>query len=262
MKKADYSSIAALYDQGRPLSEQNIDLWLGMIARYAKAREGARLLDLGCGTGRFTIPIAVKLHFNVTGADSSREMLDKAREKDTGKLVRWDLQDAQHLTYPGNSFDIVFMSHLLHHCDDPYQVIHQCWRVLKVPGVILLRYGAIEQIRDDVEHVFFPEALAIDEPRTFSIRKTEDCLEEAGFNGIISEEITQRTYDTGYAHLEAVMVKSTSVLTMISPESFEKGISKLKAYVEKNPDDPWLLDGGMTLTAGYKGDDRQVRFTL
>jgi ubiquinone/menaquinone biosynthesis C-methylase UbiE len=262
MKKADYSQISALYDKGRPLSEQNIDLWLGMIARYARARAGARLLDLGCGTGRFAIPLAEKIGYRVTGADSSHEMLVKAREKDPRGLVKWDIQDAQHLTYPDNSFDIVFMSHLLHHCDDPYQVIHQCWRVLKVPGVILLRYGAIEQIRDDVEHVFFPEALAIDEPRTFSIRKTEDCLKEAGFTGIISEEITQRTYDTGYAHLEAVMVKSTSVLTMISPKSFEKGINNLKTYVAKNPDDPWLLDGRMTLTAGYKGDDSQPRFTL
>jgi ubiquinone/menaquinone biosynthesis C-methylase UbiE len=262
MKKADYSKIASSYDKGRPLSEDIYNLWLNAISRLAKAPAGSKLLDIGCGTGRFTIPLATKLRFKVTGADSSEEMLAKAREKDTGKLIKWNLQDAQDLTYSDNSFDIVFMSHLLHHCDDPDKVIHECWRVLKVPGVILLRYGAIEQIRDDVEHVFFPEALAIDEPRTFSIRKTEECLKEAGFAGIISEEIIQRTYDTGYAHSEAIMVKSTSVLTMISPESFEKGINKLRAYVEKNPDDPWLLDGRMTLTAGYKGDDSKPPFTL
>jgi ubiquinone/menaquinone biosynthesis C-methylase UbiE len=262
MRKADYSQIASFYDKGRPLSEENIDLWLNAISRLAKAPEVARLLDLGCGTGRFAIPLAEKLGYRVTGADSSHEMLEKASEKDTGGLVQWDLQDAQNLTYPDNSFDVVFMSHLLHHCDDPYQVIHQCWRVLKVPGVMLIRYGAIEQIRDDVEHTFFPETLAIDEARTFSLARMESCLKEAGFDGLISEEIIQRTYETGYAHLEAIIVKNTSVITMIPPDAFERGVRKLKEYVAIHPGDPWLLYDRMTLTAGYKGDDSQPRFTL
>ena len=252
MKKADYSKIASFYDKGRPLSEQIIDLWLNAVSRLAKAPEGVKLLDIGCGTGRWSIPLAVKLGFRVTGADLSKEMLEKAREKDTNRLVTWDMQNAQSLTYPDNSYDVVFMSHLLHHCDDPDKVIHECWRVLKVPGVILVRYGALEQIRDDVEHTFFPEALEIDEARVFSFTRMESCLQEAGFEGIISEEIVQRVYETGYDLLNVDMLKSTSVLTMISPEAFEKGISKLKAYVEKNPNDPWLLHGKMTLTAGYK----------
>src|SRR5512136_730128 len=130
MKKADYSKIAPLYDKGRVLSEQNIELWLDAVARLSKAPEGARLLDIGCGTGRFAMPLAEKLHFKVTGADFSKEMLDKAREKDIGGLIIWDKQDAQNLTYPDNAFDIVFMSHLLHHCDNPEKVIRECFRVL------------------------------------------------------------------------------------------------------------------------------------
>jgi ubiquinone/menaquinone biosynthesis C-methylase UbiE len=252
VKKADYSKIASFYDEGRPLTEQIIDLWLNAVSRLAKAPEGAKLLDLGCGTGRFAIPLATKLRFAVTGADCSKEMLEKAKEKDSKRLVKWDLENAQSLTYPNNSFDVVFMSHLLHHCDDPDEVIRECWRVLKVPGVILVRYGALEQIRDDAEHTFFPEALKIDETRVFSFARMASCLQEAGFDGIISEEIMQRTYETGYDLLKADMLKGNSVLTMISPESFEKGISTLRAYVEKNPNDPWLLHGSMTLTAGYK----------
>ena len=154
MKKADYSSIASYYDRGRSISEQNIDLWLRLVALFSGMPEGARVLDLGCGTGRFSIPMVTRLRFRVTGADSSREMLVKAREKDTAGLVQWDKMDAQHPTYPDDSFDGVFMSHLLHHVDDPRQVLSECWRVLASPGVVLIRYGAIEQIRDDVEHTF------------------------------------------------------------------------------------------------------------
>jgi len=230
-----------------------MDLWLGIIAKYAKAPEGARLLDLGCGTGRFAIPIAVRLHYKVTGADSSEEMLVKARQKDTSGLVKWDLEDAQDLTYTDKSFDIVFMSFLLHHCDNQDKAIRECRRVLNDTGVILIRHAGIEQIRDDLVHTFFAEVVAIDEGRIFSVRKTEQYLKEAGFSGIVSEEIIQQTYTVGTEHLEAVLLKNTSGLTMISQEAFEKGVRLLRQYVDKNPVDPWLLYDRMTITSGYKG---------
>jgi len=256
MKKADYRHIALSYDQGRPLLEQNIDLWLGQVSRFAKMPEGARVLDLGCGTGRFSIPMAAKLRFRATGADSSKEMLDKAREKDTGKLVKWDLEDAQHLTYPDESFDVVFMSHLLHHVDDANKVLSECQRILATPGVILIRYGAIEQIREDIVHTFFPEALVIDEARTPTVAAVEQWLAEADFHDIVSEEIVQKTFETGEEHLNAAKLRGTSVLTMISQEAFEKGIRDLTKYIEDNPGNPWLLHDRETLTAGYKVSDR------
>jgi ubiquinone/menaquinone biosynthesis C-methylase UbiE len=252
MKKADYSKIAAFYDKGRALSEQIIDLWLNAISRLSKAHEGSRLLDLGCGTGRFAIPLAAKLRVKVTGADFSQEMLEKAKEKDTAKLVKWDKQDAQNLTYPDNSFDVVFMSHLLHHCDNPDKVIRDCWRVLSKHGLILVRHGAIEQIRNDPEHTFFPEALTVDKARIFSLRQMEGCLKEAGFSNIVSEEITQQTYRSGADHLERVKLKNTSTLTLIPQDAFERGARQLEEYITNHPDDPWLLYDRMTLTAGYK----------
>jgi ubiquinone/menaquinone biosynthesis C-methylase UbiE len=252
MKKADYSSIAAYYDRGRVLSEQNIDLWLGLVSKFSGMPEEARVLDLGCGTGRFSIPMATRLRFRIIGADSSMEMLEKAKEKDTANSVQWDLEDAQYLTYPEDSFDGVFMSHLLHHVDDPRQVLGECWRVLASPGVVLIRYGAIEQIRDDVEHTFFPEVLDIDEARTPTVKTVEEWLAEAGFQDIVSQEIVQRTFETSTEHLDKTQVKGNSVLSMISAEAFEKGIHALTQYIENNPDDPWLLHDRGTLTAGYK----------
>jgi ubiquinone/menaquinone biosynthesis C-methylase UbiE len=252
VKKADYSKIASFYDKGRSLSGQIIDQWLEAAARLAGKGKGARLLDLGCGTGRFAIPLAEKLGYRVTGADFSGEMLEKAKEKDTAKLVKWDEQDAQALTYPDGSFDIVFTSHMLHHCDDPDKVLRSCRRVLADSGVILVRHGTIEQIKDDPEHTFFPEALALDEARIFSLRRMESCLRKAGFLNITSEEITQRTYLSGADHLERVRLKNTSTLTLIAPDSYERGFRRLEEYITSHPDDPWLLYDRMTLTAGYK----------
>ena len=138
MKKADYSKIASSYDKGRSLPDRIIALWLKLINKYTNAQEGARVLDLGCGTGRFTIAMATQLHYHMIGADSSDEMLVKARGKDIDRVVEWDCQDAQDLTYDDASFDVVFMSHLLHHVDSPPRVLGECKRVLSASGVIVV----------------------------------------------------------------------------------------------------------------------------
>ncbi len=256
MTKADYSKIASFYDKGRPLSEQNTATWLNLIAKLSGASKGARALDLGCGTGRFSLPIANRLEFEVTGADSSAEMLAKAQQKDSNSDVDWTLEDASALTFPDGSFDVVFMSHLLHHVDSPLTVLKECHKVLVPWGVVLIRYGAMDQIRNDVEHTFFPEVSEIDQPRTPTRELTEKWLLDAGFVDLFSEEAVQQTYGTASAHLDAARAKSTSVLSMISEESFQTGISRLAAHVAKTPEDEWLLFDRMTLTVGHKRDTK------
>lgn len=252
MKKTDYGKIASFYDKGRTISEQNLDLWLGVIARLSGGQKGARLLDLGCGTGRFAIPIAEKLDYRVTGTDASPEMLEKAREKDSKHSVTWDVQDAHRLNYPDACFDIVFMSHVLHHCADPVRVISECWRVLTPGGTLLNRHSVIEEIREDPESTFFPEARAVNEARIYSLNDTIVLLEEAGFKDIVSEKIVQRTSENGYALYERMSNKNVSALSMIPQEAFEHGLKRLHDYVQKHPDDPWLQYDIMRMTAGYK----------
>ena len=146
------------------------------------------------------------------------------------------------------------MSHLLHHIDSPIEVIRQSKRVVKASGAILIRYGAIEQIRDDAEHRFFPEAFAIDEARTPTVKMVEEWLRAASLTNIISEEVIQQTYDTGMARLNAVKLRDTSVLNIISQEAFKKGVNDLEKYIENNPNDNWLLFDRLTITVGYKDE--------
>lgn len=252
MLAADYSKIASTYDKGRLLSEENINLWLEIISKYSMAKEGAKVLDLGCGTGRFAIPMATKLQYAVTGADASKEMLVRAKKKDTNKLVKWELQDAQNLTYQNNSFDMVFTSHLIYHVKSPAKVIENCARILRNGGTLIVRYATFEQINDDVVHAFFPEANIIDETRFPKEGMVEKGISDAGFKNIRSEKILQKSYQTGAEHLDAIKLKNVSALTMIRQEDFKRGINNLEKYIEKNPNDPLLLFDKQTITVGYK----------
>ena len=77
------------------------------IASLLELKPGARILDLACGHGRHSIPLA-KLGFDVTGYDLSEIFLDRARadaEKQQAS-VRWIRGDMRELPFE-DAFDAV-----------------------------------------------------------------------------------------------------------------------------------------------------------
>ncbi len=253
MEKTDYSRLAEMFDFGRPILEFNMRRWLDLIAEYVgPSNKNVELLDLGCGTGRFSIPIASKLGYKVTGADISRDMIQIAKEKPGSENVGWDIQDATSLSYPNESFDVIFMSHLLEHTEDPLKVLIECHRVLRKGSPILHRYKSIDDLRKDPEHVFFPNTTRVDESRITNREKVEEYFRIAGFKMVSSETVVQQTYKDAYERVKTDKLKTRSVLGLIDEESFNEGIKKLTNYVQNNPRDPWLLMDSMTLTTGKK----------
>jgi SAM-dependent methyltransferase len=179
-------------------------------------------------------------------------MLEKARNKEGGDRVRWSAQDASSLSHTDASFDVVFMSHLLHHLDEPLEVLRECYRVLRPGGVILNRYGPMEDIRDDPEHRFFSGSVDIDEARTPTVKQVEEWFRVARFNDISTEVIAQQTYGTAEERLRNAGLRCTSVLTLVDEFVFEKGLESFRRYVLDNRNDPWLLMDKIALTAGEK----------
>jgi SAM-dependent methyltransferase len=80
------------------------------VAFYsALAREtGGPVLELACGTGRVTIPIA-RLGFPTTGLDIVPGMLARARSKSAGLPVRWLEGDVRAFDL-GEQFRLIFLT--------------------------------------------------------------------------------------------------------------------------------------------------------
>lgn len=80
-------------------------------------KAGSRVLDVGCGWGSTTIPLA--RYYDVVGADSTLETLEFLRVRadqegvDKLRLVRIDPLDYGALPFPGSSFDLVVMNGVL-----------------------------------------------------------------------------------------------------------------------------------------------------
>jgi ubiquinone/menaquinone biosynthesis C-methylase UbiE len=75
------------------------------------------VVDLGCGTGRFSEMLAAELGVRVIGFDPSAKMIDQAQRKPaTGAVVFWA---AHEVPLPDGCVDLVFMSQIYHHLPDP-----------------------------------------------------------------------------------------------------------------------------------------------
>jgi 2-polyprenyl-3-methyl-5-hydroxy-6-metoxy-1,4-benzoquinol methylase len=78
----------------------------GRLARLLAAPRGAEILDVPCGAGRLSLPLAER-GYRVTGVDWSSEFLSHARSHDPLHQVTWEQRDMRDLPWPGR-FDGVF----------------------------------------------------------------------------------------------------------------------------------------------------------
>lgn len=91
-----------------------------------------RILEVACGTGRFTVMLAQE-GADVTGVDISQAMLDQGRNKAIQANVNENLDflrsDAARLPFPDNHFDAVFAMRFFHLADDPVLFMKELQRV-------------------------------------------------------------------------------------------------------------------------------------
>jgi SAM-dependent methyltransferase len=95
---------------------------------------GARLLDLGCGTGH-QMAMLRKRGFDVTGVDGSAEMLEHARANNPDAEIHQ--ADVDNLPLPDASFDYALCIEVLRYLDAPERCVAELARVLRPGGVAL-----------------------------------------------------------------------------------------------------------------------------
>jgi SAM-dependent methyltransferase len=104
---SEAARLAALYDLDVAPIEGGPDVeWFAGLAR----RTGGPILELGCGTGRITVPIAQDGH-HVVGLDRSGAMLERAerRARRANVEVRWVEGDMRAFSF-NEAFALVFVA--------------------------------------------------------------------------------------------------------------------------------------------------------
>jgi len=150
---AKFSALAAQWwdPNGKfaPLHKFN-PVRLGFIRREAAAHfgrddrslrpfEGLSLLDIGCGGGLLSEPMA-RLGFAVTGADASERNIGTARTHaaQSGVVIDYRAATAEALASEGLRFDIVLNMEVVEHVADVGAYLGACAQLVKPGGITIV----------------------------------------------------------------------------------------------------------------------------
>jgi 2-polyprenyl-3-methyl-5-hydroxy-6-metoxy-1,4-benzoquinol methylase len=156
---------------------------------------GERVLDVGCGEGRFATEL-IAAGARVVGIDVAAEPLRRARARHPELELRqvpaggaWPLEDA--------SFDVVWAGEVIEHVVDTAGWLSELRRVLRSGGVLLLstpEHGRLRMLHWALaprafEAHFDPRA---DHLRFYTRRSLTELIEDFGFGDVVVQRVGGR----------------------------------------------------------------------
>ena len=134
-----FAGIARRYDLLNHLLSGNADKrWRRLVARTLESSlvEGARVLDVACGTGDLSRVLARAGAASVIGLDFCRPMLEIARHKaaDDNRTLLFVEGDALRLPFADGAFDVVTIAFGLRNLAGVEEGLQELLRILKPGG--------------------------------------------------------------------------------------------------------------------------------
>ena len=198
---SQYDTFAKDFHQTRQHSWSEFDIILPYIKKFD------RVLDLGCGNGRFRNALDLQLipEGNYFGFDISEELLNFARGQwPKDHFFRGDF--ANNLIFGAENFDVIVSIAAFHHLlrkQDQCNFLAECYRVLKPGGVLFLttwklpdKYFWPNILRGRFKNWLIPFGTE-KHPRTYrktSANELRKLLAKSGFNVLKSELFMNRNF--------------------------------------------------------------------
>ena len=235
------TSLWASAELAKAYADVRTDLSAAARAVWAEAFRSAlpdvrirRVLDVGCGTGRFTAFLADLFGAATVGLDGSVAML-RERLRPAGLPLSYLGADAVALPLRTGTMDLALLSMVYHLLPSADAAIAELRRVIRPRGWVLLRTPSRELL-DRVGFLpFFPEARVIDEARMPPRAQITESFTRGGFTAHAWRLVEQEFATTPGAALERVRRRAFSTLQLISDEAFAAGLAQYEAHCLNAP---------------------------
>ena len=161
-----------------------IDIYLFDQLLRGRIRQGMRVLDAGCGSGR-NIVYFLRSDYDVWGADADPAAIHAVRRLAAALAPRlpagnFHEEPIEQMTFPDGFSDVVISSAVLHFARDDAQfdaMLRATWRVLKPGGMFFCRLASSIGIEGQIERIqgrrcLLPdgsERYLVDEPLLMSL---------------------------------------------------------------------------------------------
>ncbi len=161
---------------------------------WARLPEGAKVLDVGCGTGALAAALVEQGAARVVGIDASADFVAEAAARLGGGRASFAVGDALALDFPDGSFDAAVSGLCLNFTKDPSGAVREMARVVRPKGLVALYVwdyaGKMEILRrfwDAAVELDPDRAGPLDEGVRFAVchpRVLESLAQEAGLGEV------------------------------------------------------------------------------
>ena len=194
-----------------------------MVVREAELR-GGRVLDVGCGTGKFARVLAERGLARVWGVDPSAEMLAEARER-VPSSVGLKLGEAERLPFKGGAFDAAVLWTVVHLIERPL-AFAELLRVLAPGGRLAIVSFAPEHFKSYWQNAFFPSIAEIDLARHPSPEQLTEELQAAGFEAPRLVRLLQQAELSREIALERIRGRAISTFDLLDEDEIRAGTER------------------------------------
>lgn len=260
--QVDYNALAPAYHQR--YHSNRLEGVARALLELAQEKRPFRVLEVGCGTGRWLESLAEAQAW-VAGLDLSTGMLAQARQAGRGQHLVCG--QACHLPFLPHSFDLVFCVNALHHFGDPAGFITRASAALKPSGCLAI-VGQIPQERVNRWYVYdyFPETYRLDAERFPTWETVMAWMRTAGFENLHLETV-EEIHDPklGEAVLQDPFLQktATSQLALLSDQAYQQGLDRIQEDLARAARQgismTFQVDLKLDLLRGYRADEGKRR---
>jgi len=215
--KGDYNKIADDFARTRGFVWKELDF----LIKYTT--QGDKVLDLGCGNGRY-FEVFKDKNIEYIGVDNSEKLIEIAKQN--YPTANFKVNDALNLPFKENHFDKIYSFAVLHHIPSKQlrqQFLREAARVLKPKGVLILTvwkfnpkkqfklilkffiFKLLRKNKLDYRDVIVPWANTTQRyVHLFSKRELKNLLKQVGFKTKQTGTIWRKSKKTGNIFTVAV----------------------------------------------------------
>jgi ubiquinone/menaquinone biosynthesis C-methylase UbiE len=228
-----FAQIAPRYDALRPLSSAD-RARLEEMLREAAPVAGDVVVEVGCGTGRLTLPLAALTPARVVGVDAEPRMLEVARAKDPAGRVEWLRGSAYRLPLPDQTAALVVLVMVVHLLRQRVRAFAEARRVLRAGGRLSAWTFTPRHVAEFYLNAYFPSIAVIDRPRFPSADVLAAELRRAGF-AEVGVDVRQEVRQLDVAEVvDRVRGRYISTLSLLPPLEYRLGLQRLEEMLAQD----------------------------
>ena len=221
-----FARMAPRYDELRGDSED--DEGLLEVSVEEGLADARRLLDVGCGTGRFAALIAQRYGTRIWGVDASAEMLAHARARGV-RGAGWKVARADALPFRAGWFDAALMRLAVHLLGDARQAsLAEIARVLSPGGRLYIWTFGPEHFTGFYLAPYLPSLPAVDLARFPDPDVLAGELRAAGFASVRERPFEQRRPVERARAAERLRGGYISTVHLLPPDEVAGAIERLE----------------------------------